>query len=75
MVVIFSKNSELANFTISEANRLGGNLHINHRTKIIYDKQLITRFLEARGIHAILTSPEKLTIDTLNKYLELKARG
>lgn len=75
VVVIFFENSELADFTLSEANDLEEIYTKTIAQKFIYDKQLITRFLEARGIHAILTSPEKLTIDTLNKYLELKARG
>jgi hypothetical protein len=31
--------------------------------------------LQKHGIQAILTPPEKLTINTINKYLEIKARG
>jgi hypothetical protein len=27
------------------------------------------------GIQTILTKPEELTINTINKYLEIKARG
>ena len=27
------------------------------------------------GIQALLTPPENLTVNTINKYLELKARG
>ena len=30
--------------------------------------------LQQHGIFTILTPPEKLTINTVNKYLELKAR-
>jgi hypothetical protein len=31
--------------------------------------------LRQYGIQAVLTRPEDLTMNTVNKYLELKARG
>ena len=31
--------------------------------------------LQKHGIQSILTAPEELTINTINKYLEIKARG
>jgi len=31
--------------------------------------------LQKYGIHTILTKPEELTVNTINKYLEIKARG
>ena len=40
-----------------------------------FDKKVILRELQQRGIQAILTSPEDLTVNTINKYLEIKARG
>ncbi|HHG85818.1 MAG TPA: DUF58 domain-containing protein [Bacteroidetes bacterium] len=43
--------------------------------KFISEKRQIVRELHLHGIQAILTAPENLTVDTLNKYLELKARG
>ena len=39
------------------------------------DKHLIVKQLLTYGIHSILTYPEDLSINTINKYLELKARG
>jgi hypothetical protein len=36
---------------------------------------LIVKELNKSGIQALLTSPDRLTVDTINKYLELKARG
>ena len=39
------------------------------------EKYLITKKLNGYGIHTILTYPEDLTVDTINKYLELKASG
>jgi hypothetical protein len=43
--------------------------------KFSYDKKLIVKELMRHGIQAMLTAPEDLTVNTINKYLELKARG
>lgn len=43
--------------------------------KYFYEKQQIVRELGQYGIQAMLTPPQKLTANTVNKYLELKARG
>jgi hypothetical protein len=40
-----------------------------------FEKKLIVQELKKHGIQSILTTPEKLTINTINKYLELKARN
>ena len=42
--------------------------------KFAFEKRLIVKELLNHGILSILTSPENLTVNTLNKYLELKAR-
>lgn len=43
--------------------------------KTFMDKQLIAEELRRHGIQTVLTSPENMTIATLNKYLEIKSRG
>ena len=43
--------------------------------KLAYEKRLIVKELEQNGIYSILTSPQNLTVNTINKYLELKSRG
>ncbi|MFT4782270.1 MAG: hypothetical protein ACI9SD_001963, partial [Pseudohongiellaceae bacterium] len=43
--------------------------------KFAFEKRLIVNELQKYGIQSILTSPQDLTIDTINKYLEIKARG
>ncbi len=42
--------------------------------KFILEKKLIIKELQKYGIAAILTAPEKLTVDVVNKYLQIKAR-
>jgi hypothetical protein len=39
-----------------------------------YEKKLIVKELRRHGLLAILTTPQHLTVDVINKYLELKAR-
>jgi uncharacterized protein (DUF58 family) len=43
--------------------------------KFAYEKRQIVKELTQHGIQSILTPPEKLTVNTINKYLEFKARG
>lgn len=43
--------------------------------KFAYDKRLIVKELEKRGINTILTKPEQLSINVINKYLEFKSKG
>jgi len=42
--------------------------------KFAFEKKLIVKELQKYGILTILTAPQNLTINTVNKYLELKAR-
>lgn len=42
--------------------------------KFAYEKRLIVKELNKHGIATILTAPENLTVQTVNRYLEIKAR-
>lgn len=42
--------------------------------KYIYEKKLIVSQLKQYGIHTVLTTPDKLSVDVINKYLEMKSR-
>jgi hypothetical protein len=43
--------------------------------RMISLKSKIARELRQNGIQTVLTLPEDLSINTINKYLELKAKG
>ncbi|TYP92655.1 Uncharacterized conserved protein, DUF58 family, contains vWF domain [Fodinibius salinus] len=43
--------------------------------KFAFEKRSIVRILNQHGIQTILTRPQDLSVNTINKYLELKARG
>ncbi|MFD2099241.1 DUF58 domain-containing protein [Flagellimonas iocasae] len=75
LVVIFFENTELNEFAEKTANTVHQIFEQTIAEKFIYEKKLIVNELRKHGIQTILTKPENLTINTINKYLEIKARG
>lgn len=75
LVVIFFENTELRTFLDKPAITTEEIYNKAIAEKFAYEKRLIVKELEKYGIHSILTTPQKLSINTINKYLELKARG
>ena len=69
------QNTELKHLTERDSSTLEEIYCKTIAEKIDYEKRLIVRELEINGIHALLSTPEDLTILGLNKYLEMKARG
>ena len=43
--------------------------------KMVHEKRLIARELERHGLASILCRPQDLTVNVINRYLEIKARG
>jgi len=75
LVVIFFENTELAEVIEAPAETLKEIYYKAIAERFSYEKKLIVKELQKHGIQSILTTPEKLTINTINKYLELKARN
>ena len=75
LVVIFFENTELLEFADKKAETTQQIFEQTIAEKFIYEKKLIVNELRKYGIQTILTKPENLTINTINKYLEIKARG
>lgn len=75
LVVIFFENTELNEFANQKAETVHQIFEQTIAEKFIYEKKLIVNELRKHGIQTILTKPEELTINTINKYLEIKARG
>jgi uncharacterized protein (DUF58 family) len=75
LVVIFFENTEMGSLLEHPANNLREIYHKAVAEKFSYDKKLIVKELTKHGIQALLTPPENLTVNTINKYLELKSRG
>ena len=75
LVVVFFENTELRTLTDTPAGTLEAVYNKVIAEKFAYEKKLIVKELEKYGIHSILTAPQHLSVNTINKYLELKARG
>ncbi len=74
LLVVFFENTELQKLTAKEAGSLEEIYIRTIAEKFAYEKKLMVKELHKNGILSILTSPENLTVNTINKYLELKTR-
>ncbi len=75
LVVIFFENTELNSLISEPAETVQQAYDKVIAEKFAFEKRLIVNELQKYGIQSILTAPENLTINTINKYLEIKARG
>jgi len=75
LVVILFENTELESLIATDAEDLQSIYHKTIAEKFAYEKRLMVKELQKYGIQSILTAPEELTVNTINKYLEIKARG
>lgn len=75
LVVIFFENTELKTLIESEAKTVPEITDQTIAQQFELDKKLMIRELQQRGIQTVLTAPQDLTVNTINKYLEIKARG
>ena len=74
LLVIIFENSELDNLTNSHAKNVEEVYIKTIAEKFSFEKKIIAKELSKYGILSILSSPKSLTVNTINKYLELKAR-
>jgi uncharacterized protein (DUF58 family) len=75
LVVIFFENTEIQEFAYKEVDTLEDIYHQTVAQKFIAEKIQMVQKLRNYGIQAVLTKPQDLSLNTVNKYLELKARG
>lgn len=75
VVVIFFRNTEIQDFMMTKAYNIKDVYTQVVAEKLHYEKSQIINELKRNGIYSVLTTPQNLTIDTINKYLEIKARG
>lgn len=75
VLVAFFLNSEFNEVLESSPAGLEDIFRKGMAEKLWNDKYLIVKELNRYGIHTILSKPENLTIDSINKYLEFKSRG
>lgn len=75
LVPVIFKNQELEDFHNTEVTDIKDIYLTTIAQKFASEKQLIIQKLQNHGIQTVYTAPEKLSVNVLNKYLELKSRG
>lgn len=75
LVVVFFENTEIRKFAEQPPQSLEGVYHQVTARRFLSEKQQMVEKLLQYGIQSTLTAPEDLSINTINKYLELKSRG
>lgn len=75
LVVVFFSNTELNELINKKTQTIQDVYDKVIAEKFAFEKRLIVGELKKYGIHSVLTQPENLTLESINKYLEIKARG
>ena len=74
LMVVFFENSLLAEQMRKPAGALEEVYRRTIAAKFAFEKKQIVRELQQHGILTLLTAPEQLTVNAVNRYLELKSR-
>lgn len=75
LVVVFFKNTELQTIIKQDPENISDIYDQTIAINYVQQQEQMLRELRKNGIQAILTEPENLSINSINKYLELKAKG
>lgn len=75
LVVVFFENTEIVDYSNEEAHTTEEIYNKTIASKFVEEKHRITQELRQFGIQVILTRPKDLSVNSVNKYLEMKARG
>lgn len=75
LVVIFFENTELEDMASHKTSKVSEIYEKTIAQEFVYNKKLMVKELERNGIQALLTKPKDLSVNTINKYLEIKAKG
>ena len=75
LVTILFENSEISELASKKPKDLDEIYENTIAEKFLYEQRLIAAELNTMGVHTIVSKPEELSINTINKYLELKSQG
>ncbi len=75
IVVVFFENTEISKATEMQGKTVSDIYLQTFAQKFTNDKKRMVHELRKFGIQSILSKPEELSVNTINKYLELKSRG
>ena len=74
LLVVFFENTELSKVASAEAHNVDDIYVKTIAEKLVFEKKLVVKELLKFGILSVLSTPENLSVNTINKYLELKAK-
>lgn len=74
LLVVFFEDADLKDYISTSADNTEEYYRHVIAEKFAFEKRLIVSTLKQYGIYSLLTTPEKLSIDVINKYLEMKSR-
>ncbi len=74
LCVVFFQNTLLNDLRAAQPDTLEGVYIQTIADRFDYEKRQIVKELRRHGILSVLTTPANLSVDVINKYLELKAR-
>jgi len=75
LVVVFFENTDIKALAQSEVQQTEDVYRQTVARQFLQEKKEMVQKLKQFGIQAMLTKPQDLTLNTINKYLELKSRG
>ena len=75
LLVVFFKDMETADYVKQKPQTVEDYYRQVIAEKYLYEQRKIASTLTKNGIHTLLTAPEALSVNVINKYLELKARN
>jgi uncharacterized protein (DUF58 family) len=75
VVVILFENTEIAEYAKRKANDLEQVYENTIAEEFLFDQRQIAAELNTNGIQTIVSAPNELSVNTVNKYLELKSQG
>lgn len=75
LVLVLFQNAELETFAYDGSNNLKEVYNRTIARQMLDNKRQMISTLRKHGIQSLLTQPQDLTMNTLNKYIELKAKG
>ena len=74
VLVVFFEDAEMNDYIHSPKHSTEEYYQHVIAEKFAYEKRLIVSTLRQHGIYSVLTTPDKLSVDVINKYLEMKQR-
>ncbi len=74
LLVVFFENTELTKLSGATAQSIEDVYVKTIADKLAYEKRMVVKELQKYGILSVLSAPQNLTVNAINKYLELKAK-